>query len=338
MPARTRFPPAHESSRAHESSGPGAAARGATVLVVALLAWAALATLASPASAVASSAVGYVPDTVLGSVVPAAVSGSLADDTVTLTLDPGQAGSLSGSVVSTGDDLVVRVAGVQTGLHAWRLSILSGGTTTSTTGYVLVDTRIDDLYATLAVQGSASHGDVQNVTLALRAAEKRIRDTDNATRVAVNARIGSLWAAQNATQKRVDALSRNLQANLTALGTKGLNVSLQEGPSPALAQKLDRMQSSAGGAQSSAASAQRYGLYSSAGLALVLLVLLPANAILMMQARRRRQETMVLLLALATKAGVGPDSPELQKANEILGHKPKASKPKKGKKGKAAPA
>lgn len=276
-----------------------------------------------------AAATSYVPDMVLGPNVPAYVSGVLVGDQVTLAV-----ASLSSSKVATTSTVTLSVAGVPAGLHEWTLSILSSGVTTSTSGFVLVDTRVEDVYGSILAhkEQDSPAATEANLTAQLKALEGRTSASDNATRLLVNQQLATLRAAANATKAELAGLPGHVVGNLTG----GINVTVDQKANAQMLARMAELQAGNDAVRQTALAAEQagtYGLYAAGGVAVVLLAV---AWVLSRQAGRNRRETLVMLMLLATKAGITPDSPEFQQAMDAFDGKRKKTKKLKGKKGKAA--
>ncbi|MEA3190958.1 MAG: hypothetical protein QOD77_1540 [Thermoplasmata archaeon] len=278
-----------------------------------------LAVFVAAALAPAASGANYVPEFVMGTTVPAYVTGVAVGDQVTLAM-----AGLSASKTATTATVSLSLAGVPAGLHEYTLSILSNGVTTSTSGFVLVETRMEDVYGSVlghkeddrAVQAT------ENVTKELQAMEARVRANENATRLL----LAQAWATENATKASLADLPGQVADGLAG----GVNVTVDERADAQVLARMNQLQAGNEAVQESAAAAQQasnYGVYAVAALAVLALVFV---WILLRQGRRARRETLVMLMLLATKAGITPGSPEFQHAMEAFdGKKPKKLKGKK---------
>jgi hypothetical protein len=260
---------------------------------------AALALLLLPALPAQAATTSYVPGLVLDGTVPGYVSGTVAGAEVTLTV-----GDASATKVAAADSVVVQVAGLKAGLHEWSLAVLAHNVTTTTRGFVMVDTRLEDVYTALSLA---------------RADPRSAAALGNLT-----ARLARLpgQAAENVTVF--------VEGNASAAGGR---VALASNPS--LRQDLQRVQAATSQTQEVARSARSFGLWATLAALGGAALMLPLNLLHMAQARRSRREALVFLLVLAARAGITPDSPEFQQA--VAAFEGKAPKAKAAKK-KAAPA
>jgi hypothetical protein len=266
--------------------------------------------LPAPAHAATSS---YVPGLVLDGTVPAYVTGTVAGAEVKLTI-----GDASATKVAASTSATVAVTGLKEGLHEWTLSILASNVTTTTRGFVLVDTRLQDIDAALALDRAdpRSASAIGNLTKALQALEARLQAGQRLFQANVTARLARLpaQAAENVTVF--------VEANATAAGQTRLTLA-----NPALREDMQRIQAATSQTQAVARDARSLGLWTIGAALALALALLPLNVVLVLQARKSRREALVFLLVLAARAGITPDSPEFRQALAAFdGKEPKAAK------------
>jgi hypothetical protein len=234
----------------------------------------------------------FVPGLVLDATVPAYVTGLPAGSEVTLAI--GDASATKGT--ATAGSVLVKLAGVEPGLREWTLSVSGGNVTTTTHGFVLVDTELAELRASVALQQGVDAGAVANLTKSLHAFEAHLEARQNRT-------LGNLTA-------KLDALPLLALRNATA--------TLANLPKPAAPVVV-----------APASTAPAPGWMAAVPTGLLALLLIPIHFLALLQARKGRREALMLLLVLAAKAGITPDSPEFQKAMEAFeGKRPKVKKAK----------
>jgi hypothetical protein len=242
----------------------------------------------------------FVPGLVLDGTVPAYVSGTTAGTEVKLTIE-----GASATKTAAKDSAVVELAGMKAGLHEWTLAVTANNITTTTHGFVLVDTRMEDIYAALALERSGSWymSTFDNLTVALHAMEGRLQASQRQMQENLTGRIAGLpgHVAQNVTASIVENGSGIASANLTL-------------SSPALREGMQRIQAASSQAQAVAQDARSLGLWAVAAALVLTVALLPLNVVLILHARKARREALVFLLVLAARAGITPDSPEFQHA------------------------
>ncbi|MEA3202876.1 MAG: hypothetical protein QOI63_542 [Thermoplasmata archaeon] len=267
-----------------------------------------------PAPCASAATTSYVPSLVLDGTVPAYVAGTVAGAEVTLAI-----GASSATKLAAADTVSLELAGLKEGLHEWTLSILAANVTTTTHGYVMVDTRLEDIYTALALDRAEprSASAIGNLTAALHALEAKLRADQARLQGNLTARMSLLpgQVGQNVTVY--------VEGNASAAGAK---VTLAN---PALQKDMQRIQAATAQTETVARGARSYGLWATAAVVALAALLLPLNAIVVLQARKARREALVFLLALAARSGVTPDSPEFQQALAAFdGKGPKRAKAK----------
>jgi hypothetical protein len=282
-------------------------ARGSTLVLSLLL------LLPAPASAAAPSS--FVPTLVMDDTVPAYVSGAPTGAEVTL-----EVGDASATKTVADGVALVKLAGMTEGLHEWSLSILANNVTTTTHGFVLVDTRLEDIYTALALDRSDSHSAsaIANLTASLNAFEARLKAGQKQMQANLTKQLVLLpgQAAENVTVL--------VEGNLSASGATRVTLA-----NPALRDDIQRIQATSAQAETVANGARSVGIWAAFATLALALCLFPLNLGLMLQARKARRETLVFLLVLSARAGITPDSPEFQQALAAFdGKKPKVPKQK----------
>ena len=249
---------------------------------------------------------------VTGNQVFISVTGVLASDAVTLTVDTGSPAITSPTGATT---RMLESPALGKGWHTWVVVVTpTGGSATNYPGAVYVENSIGPLAISVDAQKSL-----------LQSAFIKLDETATA--------IASLKGTNNSTINSLDALLDRLKIELAQLNATNQEqlaaLALQQGESETKLTSLEGTSAATSlgvaelqGSQTEVASAaNRAGTWGAiagiAALAGAFLMLL-ASGFLWYQASSRHKEAMALLLAFAAKNGITHDSQELQIAFDAL--------------------